>query len=664
MKKSIVMNKLLNKTTASISSEADERACSPQMTIPERIRMLESEIASLPAGYISRKTIRGKVKQYLQWNEDGKKKSKYLNDEAAAVISEQIEKRRELERQLRVAKATLPRKLAYPKTFESLLPGASTEWPSYSIEPSVGVAVAEKPYGYSASAPPELRNSILFGAVLQDFIMPASSFRKRNCFGKLKAYISGSTIDKVLIMYGLRRTGKTTLIKQAILEMTREDFDRTALIQMSHGKSLKDLNSDLKLLAAHGYRTIFIDEVTLADDFIDGAALLSDIYAASGLKIILSGTDSLGFMLSRSDQLFDRCIMVHTTWIPYREFNALLGISGIDNYIQYGGTMSMSGEHYNEESPFVTLESTDEYIDNAISKNIQHSLRYYQDGGHFRHLEELYSKDELTSAINRVVEDINHRFTIDVLTRDFISHDLGISARNLRNDRNEPNDILDQIDSESFTERLRHSLEILNKPEQSVEITDAHRIEIKEYLDLLDLTADIPTESIPAAGDAISRTAITQPGLRYAQAKALIHELFKDAIFQDLSLPERTALIDRILNEIKGRMMEDIVLLETMKAYPGKGVFRLQFAAGEFDMVITDPATLTCEIYEIKHSTESIPEQFRHLMDTEKCDAAAFQYGTITRKAVIYRGETMSEREVEYINIEEYLKNLPHDTSI
>ena len=51
--------------------------------------------------------------------------------------------------------------------------------------------------------------------------------------------------------------------------------------------------------------------------------------------------------------------MVHTTWIPYREFNALLGISGIDNYIQHGGTISMSGERYNEESPFVTLESTD-----------------------------------------------------------------------------------------------------------------------------------------------------------------------------------------------------------------------------------------------------------------------------------------------------------------
>ena len=641
------------------SSEKAEGACSPQMTISERIRMLESEISALPTGYISRKNIRGKVKQYLQWTEDGKKKSKYLSDEAAAVISEKIDVRRELERKLRIAKATLPRKTVYPKATESLSPGANPVWPSYSLEPSAGVTVAEAPYSYAASAPLEFTNSILFGQALYDFVKPVSSFRKRSCYNKLSAYISGNTIDKVLIMYGLRRTGKTTLIKQAVLEMTREDFNRTALIQMMPGKKLKDLNSDLKLLAAHGYCTIFIDEVTLADDFIDGAALLSDIYAASGLKIILSGTDSLGFMLSRSDQLYDRCIMIHTTWIPYREFDRLLGISGIDEYIKYGGTMSMSGEHYNEESPFVTLQSTDEYIDSAIAKNIQHSLKYYQDSGHFRHLEELYSKDELTSAINRVVEDINHRFTIDVLTRDFISHDFGLSARNLRNDRNNPNDILDHVDEESFTERLRQVLDILNKPEQSVEITDAHRIEIKEYLDLLDLTVDIPTESIPHSRNKFFRTVITQPGLRYAQAKALIHELFKDDAFQNLSLSDIIDLTERILDKIKGRMMEDTVLLETRMAYPDKDVFRLQFAAGEFDMVVADPQALTCEIYEIKHSTEAVPDQLRHLMDIDKCSAAAHRYGDIRRKAVIYRGSTTSEGEVEYINVDEYLNALP-----
>lgn len=66
-------------------------------------------------------------------------------------------------------------------------------------------------------------------------------------------------------------------------------------------------------------------------------------------------------------------------------------------------------------------------MDTEIARNIQHSLRCYQYEGHFRHLRDLYEKNELTSVINRVVEDINHRFTLEVLAQDFKSHDFGIS---------------------------------------------------------------------------------------------------------------------------------------------------------------------------------------------------------------------------------------------
>ncbi|MFQ9423181.1 MAG: hypothetical protein ACLR3U_04110 [Christensenellaceae bacterium] len=102
-------------------------------------------------------------------------------------------------------------------------------------------------------------------------------------------------------------------------------------------------------------------------------------------------------------------------------------------------------------------------------------MKCYQYGGHFRALYDLYEKNELTSAINRVVEDVNHRFTLDVLTKDFMSHDLGISARNLRNDRQNSNDILDRIDKEEFTKRLKNLLEIRNKEEQIVTISEDHR---------------------------------------------------------------------------------------------------------------------------------------------------------------------------------------------
>ena len=51
------------------------------------------------------------------------------------------------------------------------------------------------------------------------------------------------------------------------------------------------------------------------EDFIEGAALFSDVFAACGMKIVLSGTDSLGFLFTEDEQLYDRCILMHTTFI-------------------------------------------------------------------------------------------------------------------------------------------------------------------------------------------------------------------------------------------------------------------------------------------------------------------------------------------------------------
>lgn len=51
---------------------------------------------------------------------------------------------------------------------------------------------------------------------------------------------------------------------------------------------------------------------------------------------------------------------------------------------------------------------------------------------------------------------------------------------------------------------------------------------------------------------------IAQPGLRYAQADELIRSLLLDETFSVLSLAERTVVQERILTEIKGRMLEDI----------------------------------------------------------------------------------------------------------
>ena len=115
---------------------------------------------------------------------------------------------------------------------------------------------------------------------------------------------------------------------------------------------------------------------------------------------------------------------------------------------------------------------------------------------------------------------------------------------------------------------------------------------------------------------------------------------------------------ERILTEIKGRMLEDIVLLETKLANPKKQVFVLQFPVGEFDMVVFDPEAGSCRVFEIKHSEEVVPQQYRHLIDAEKCAQTEHRYGPITGKFVLYRGESQVVEGIQYLNVEEYLRGL------
>ena len=596
-----------------------------QQELMIQIAELEREIAFLPEGSITKKKIKDKEYYYHRITVNGKRIENYLDFEEVSELKAQIEKRKALEKELKELK-----KLVVPE---------------------------EEPEGEEKEQP-VFKTTVRTGRQLKAQIALTKKYRKRECIGDLREYIFGNQQDKVFIIYGLRRTGKTTMIRQILTELSDAEFKKAVFIQVKSKDTLADVDADLRLLEEKGFKYVFIDEVTLIEDFIEGAAIFADIYASSGMKIVLSGTDSLGFAFSKEEQLYDRCIMLHTTFIPYREFEEVLGIKGIDEYIRYGGTMSLGGINYNVDTTFSNSKTAEEYIDTAIAKNIQHSLKMYQYGGHFRQLLDLYERGELTNVINRVVENINHSFTRSVVERTFKSHDISVTAANMLRDRENPINIKEHMDLDAVTFGIMQMLDILNKEEQSIDIEDSHMIQIKEYLALLDLIMEIDLESLPEVNQKSKVTVITQPGMRYAQANAIVENLLLDAKFQELSIQERQRILERLLNEIRGRMMEDIILLETKIAKPDKKVFKIQFTVGEFDMVVFDKKTLTCQIYEVKYSKEQVSEQYRHIKNEDKCAMTSHRYGDITGRYVIYRGDDTEVDGVQYLNVEEYLKSL------
>ena len=600
------------------------------------IKELEEQIAKLPIGYITEKVINDKKYYCQQWKENGKSKSRYISEEEANTLKPQIEERKKLQKELKALKKTLP-------------------------DPVSEETEEETPE-------PEFKMSALFGEALLKMAQTASQYERRDCFSKIQDFLKAPAADKVCLVFGLRRTGKTTLLKQLVLAMNEEEQKSAIYIKASTENTIEELNADLKLANKLKYKYVLIDEITLIEKFIDNAALLSDVYAVQGMKIVLSGTDSLGFWFAQNEELYDRAVTIHTTFVPFREYSRLLKIDDIDEYIRYGGTLKAGETNFEDtdanafDASFRTDESTRRYIDTAIAQNIQHSLKCYDRGNHFRNLIDLYKKDELTNAINRIIEDMNQAFTVDVITRDFKSSDLGSAKDLLRREKDETKrtDFLDTFDASEVTKKLMEILKIRNKERQTIEIEEVHIQEITEYLKALDLLEIVYTENIPISNKKQERIIFTQSGMRFCQAQVLVYSLMQDEVFGSLTGELRDIITEKILEDVRGRMLEDIVFLETKRTYGTKrNVFKLKFASGEFDMVIQDKTKKQCEIFEIKHSKEPFPAQYRHINDEEKIALTEAQFGKVVRKCVLYRGESqMLENGVEYKNVEEFLKGL------
>ena len=263
----------------------------------KQIEAIKKQLEALPAGYVSKKNIRGKVYYYHQWSENGKKKSRYLKEAEAKTLSEQIARRRELSGQLK----ELMGKNGHH-------PGKEKNVPMY-------------------------KTNIQTGEILASLVSQVRGLEKRDIYGRLTNYLYGANRTRVCAVYGLRRTGKTTMLFQAIADMSDEDFRKAAYVKMRTTDVMKDITDDLEQLYGAGYRYIFIDEVTLMEDFIDSAALFSDIYAMNGTprQITVSLGLSKRFSVEDMEELYSgirlACQQYHVDIIGGDTSSSLTGLA-------------------------------------------------------------------------------------------------------------------------------------------------------------------------------------------------------------------------------------------------------------------------------------------------------------------------------------------------
>ena len=454
-----------------------------------------------------------------------------------------------------------------------------------------------------------------------------SSFKQRDCLCQIVNYLCDSDYRNVLCLSGLRRTGKTTLMEQSINAIPKKERKKAFFIIVRSDDLTWQVVDEIKKMKDKGFCYAFIDEATRAEDFMKNASLYADANVRiDHMKVVLSGTDSFSFIRAEQHELYDRLRFVRTTYMPFREWNRLSTKSGIEDYLRYGGIfdktwMPLASDENNE--CFSNADAAGRYIATAIANNIQNTLRHENYEDSFGNLRDLLRADELISAIQRVIQDNNHSFGLDVLSSVFKSRDFSFSRDSLAyaKDSERRSFLLKSLNAKPIIERLRRDLHIINPDEAKIELTTRHTREIEEFLKALEVIVEAPCRRIIDIPDLQCKRLSSQPGMRYAQAFALLEELsvspeFMNATTRDIELSK-----ERVMSTAIGAMLEDVIMLDTLRAADGLQVFKYRIdaqniAGVEYDMVLRDGETKECTVIEIKHSSKRHDNQLRSFRHT------------------------------------------------
>lgn len=484
--------------------------------------------------------------------------------------------------------------------------------------------------------------------------------KHRDGFARIQKFVDNNeNIDgNILVLYGLRRTGKTTLMEQ-ILEAYREK-EKCAYYVVQEGATVHDIEKVLIEERKNGTTIIGLDEITRAKDFTENSSSLPDIFAKEGMKIIVTGTDSLGFLFAEERPLYNRTVRVNTTYIPFAEHCRVLGINDMDDYIQYGGLMK-PGE--SEERIVNDYESACKHLDSAVADNIVNSIA--KDGED--NCLDVFSKEELRTIIEKVVELYSGSFAIKKLQNQLTNVAVNYAIDKLHGIADI--DIIERLTAnrpnitEEFAQIINAGTEIKHK------ILPEMIQKLQGYLfdmNLLSVTKKVPFTYSDELGWREGVTTdefyIIQPAIKYYHLQKGKEFIEKEDYYNELSQNEKRFMQKKLDEKIKGDMTEQIVIFDTMKSLPAsqyfvcKPVFSDNGRQSEYDMLVYDKEENRYWGFEVKHTENSCYEQEKHIQNEHLREAIDRQYGSRENVAVLYRGVSfVAPSGTMYFNVTDFM---------
>lgn len=504
------------------------------------------------------------------------------------------------------------------------------------------------------------------------------NFVKRRAFETASEFIdrSNGRSKRVLMLYGLRRTGKTVLMEQLANE-----YGIPCIYEVEPNDTMKDIKAVLNKEKEKGTRMVFLDEVTNARDFIMYSAALADYYAATGMDVVIAGTDSFGLNLAVENELFDRTKKIGMSHVSFAEHCEVLRVNDLYEYIKYGGLMR---EGMDAEAVVEDPVSARRYLDRAVADNIAKSLAKAPVSPDYDELRN-YTQRDLRFAVNTMVHIYNGAFDANMLNcprlRAMIDSPIADFLKRNSTSADE-RERLNEVDRASLANEFRDILNLndrLSRPataEMVLQMRDA----------MLEMGVLMPIETYIFRNETElpqkrMQYYVLQPAIKYYQLQEAAKLLWESGYTGGLLSEDKEKLVKQLENDIYGRVSENIVYFDTKEALDQevyrvcKPIFRME-NGGEYDLLIQNKENQTYYAFEIKHSTQPVilldekgeykGGQDKNLVNQSFKEAADGFFGKQMVHCVLYNGEPLYAEPTGtfFLNMVDYLKSIDRTHSI
>ncbi len=191
---------------------------------------------------------------------------------------------------------------------------------------------------------------------------------KRSLFHELIKYLDDR---QILVIYGLRRTGKTTIMYQLIDYLLKNNINRSNILYFSFDYTnieLKDIIEDYEkyilkkpIKMENNKIYIFLDEVQKLNDWENKIKIYYDLY--KNIKFIISGSASINIERNSNESLAGRMYDFILKPLTFKEYLALKNINyDINNIEIYASKLSYLFNDYLLKGGFPEIVNEDDEI--------------------------------------------------------------------------------------------------------------------------------------------------------------------------------------------------------------------------------------------------------------------------------------------------------------